>query len=73
MSFNRKAISLGLAVVLAGAVIASGLTVKEIGLKGGEQDSAQEVTEVAANEQPVNVLPVTRWSRYNEARTRKNT
>lgn len=22
---------------------------------------------------PVNVLPVTRWSRYNEARTRKNT
>ena len=38
MSFNKKAISLGLAVVLAGAVIASGLAVKKIGLKGGEQD-----------------------------------
>ena len=60
MSFNKKVISLGIAVVMTAAVVAAGLIGGKIGLENaGEQADVQNAESVAQSaEGTANVLPV---------------
>jgi glycosidase len=58
MSFNKKAVSLGITVVLIGAVVAAGIAGGRIGLKNDAQEAELQVADSAANEVAVNELPV---------------